>query len=266
MKKIFLILPLVLLASCGANSQQVQDKTQIQDSKQIIENKEELKTNSTTQNETQQALENTKESKQPEQITQEKQIDTKKEEIKEIKAEYTQKLQNLENLWWYDELTKLRTLANANCAWVCNLDMKDKLSQEELKVAEACNKLCVKKQNQAKQKLKEIEEKLKKEKQAYPGKCFEKAKKSYEQQEKIRKQTEQQLPNNFKQPSKEEIIQQDAERCILIYWWTNYDCEKIKKYKKPYEKCKRLRQLQQDIQFIKTWKNKTFDDYLRNWF
>ena len=142
--------------------------------------------------------------------------------------------------------------------------MKDKLSSVELKIAQECNKQCVEKQKQAQEKLKQIENQIEQEKKAYPDKCFADAEKKYEQQQKMLKQDKQNLPEDYKLPSKEEIIKLDANRCILIYGYTNFDCEKIKKYPQPYEKCKRLRQLQSDLDFINSWQYKTFDDYLQN--
>ena len=253
MKKItyFVLLSGVLfLSSCWQNTQQDKNTT-----KQEVETTKEdnLLTNS-WQNE---KIENTK----TENVNKEEQEKLKKQEIQVYKKEYSEKLQNLEKMW-NDEFEKLQILANANCEWVCNLDMKDQLTQLELKVAQACYKSCVKKQEQAKKKLEQLQKQLEQEKAQYPKKCFKDAEENYKKQQEMLKNNKN-LPKWYKPPKKEEIIQADANRCILMYGYLNYDCEKIKDYKQPYEQCKRLRQLEQDLQFIENWKYKSFDDYLR---
>jgi len=284
MKKLYFLLLALFVISLSAcsNQQQVnknstneKKETEISSNNNIVNktNIDETNTGETNSKnqipiEKEKSIENKKTEKLPKDKQQEKEIEDnlkqeKIKELKELKKEYSEKLTKLENLWT-DKKAKLQILANANCLWVCNLDMKNKLSKEELKIAQDCNKVCIAKQNKAKKELEKLEEQLKKEKQAYPEKCFQDAKKRYEQQEKNFSKEKQQLPKWFKQASKEEIIQSDAERCILIYGWTNYDCEKIKKYKKPYEKCKRLKQVEQDLQFIESWKYKSFDEYLQN--
>jgi len=259
MKKLLIFLPIVLLSACGWNTKNTNSENVSKNSS----NQEQIVKNAQIQNKQEQnSKETVDQSQNTKQNINKEDNNQKSKELEIYKKEYSEKITKLENLW-KDKMSKLQVLANANCPWVCNLDMKDKLSKTELKIAQDCNKVCIAKQNQAKKELKKIEEQLKKEKQAYPEKCFQDAKQNYERQAKFRKQEKQQLPEWFKQPSKEEIVQSDAERCILIYGWTNYDCEKIKKYTKPYQKCKRLIQLQQDMQFIKSWKYRSFDDYLR---
>jgi len=272
MKKIWLFMLFISVLALWACSNQNdvkknKENTQsTQVSKEVSKNTVNNKWNNQTLQ--QKVKNNTENNTQTKQVDNETNIQNQQKQVEEIKKEYSEKLNKLANLWWTDELSKLEVLANANCPGVCNLDMKNQLTKEELKVAQACEKLCIEKQTQAKAKLKQYQAKLNQEKQAYPEKCFQDAEKNYEQQQKMLKNNKQPLPKWFKQPSKQEIVQLDANRCILIYGWTNYDCNKIKKYKQPYERCKRLRQLQGDLEFIQNWKYKTFDDYLqnKNWF
>ena len=271
MKKLYLLsIILLALSWCGQN-QTTHTNNLNQDNKQAVNTVEKEQISMNTEKNNEKLNQNKRNTEQ--QISDNQEIDEKQkvkyskeekeQEIKIYKKEYTEKLNKLENMW-PDEMSKLRVLAHANCAWVCNLDMKDTLTPTELKIAQECNKQCIEKQKQAKEKLEQIRKQLEKEKQAYPAKCFQNAEKRYEEQQKMFAQDKQKLPKDYKLPSKEEIVKSDANRCILIYGYTNYDCEKIKDYKEPYEKCKRLRQLQSDLQFIDEWKYKTFDDYLQN--
>ena len=258
MKKIFYLLLLItsfLLTSCS--NKQVSNNTIWKniDKTMVVEN-------ANIQNQTKDKTQLVKESNNGQvKNNEEGKIDSNKWELIEIKQEYVEKLKNLESMW-EDEMSKLQILANANCTGVCNLDVKNQLTEVELKVAQACYKSCIKKQEEAKQELEKLQKQLEQEKAKYPKKCFQDAEENYKKQQEMFKQAKN-LPKDYKLPSKEEFIQSEANRCLLMYGYLNYDCEKIKDYPQPYQHCKRLMQLQQDLQFINQWKYKSFDDYLR---
>jgi len=181
-------------------------------------------------------------------------------EIKEVKKKYVKRLNALKDLGT-DKMKELRVLAFANCTWVCDLDIANQLSETKLKIAKACYKSCIDRQKKAKEQLVKIKQQLEFEKLRYPKKCFEDAKKEYE---KNQKEMLKDVWTWDTQMSKEKIIEMSANHCILIYWFSNHDCEKIKDYKKPYEECKRLMKLDDDLMFIRYREYKTFDDYLKD--
>jgi len=261
MKKVLILtIGLIVLSLSACSNQQQTTQTDLKkNNQQLFTNKEKTKTSETSPKVEKDEVKISNRNNNTSKKNVKKEIN--EQEIKEVEKKYSKNLHVLENMWEDNKISKLSILANANCTWVCNLDMKNKLSSIEFQAAKNCYKQCVKKQMEAKQELEKIENQLNQEKQAYPEKCFQDAEQIYDQIKKNMLQGSQQW---VKLPSKKAIVQTYANRCILIYGWTNYDCEKIKKYKEPYEKCKRLRQLQQDLDFIQNWKYKTFDDYLRN--
>jgi len=121
-----------------------------------------------------------------------------------------------------------------------------------------CYSFCFSLKNQAKRWLEEYNSLLRKELKYYPNKCFEDAKREYLSIiASIKK---------FKSKEKFEYSEDDYVRkvwwkCILIYGFINW-CEKIKQWENIYNKCKYLKQLQEDINFIKYRSDKTFNDYL----
>ena len=237
----FGFLGVLLISWCGKETQQtiLTWKNNINVSKQTIEDNL-----SGNLNEERQLV------LQKEQQKQEEQKVVEHIDLKQIKTRYTQRLKNLENLW-------VEVISTANCTWVCDLDMKDRLSQQELKIAKQCFEKCIQMQQKAKQKLKILEEKQKQLLKKYPQKCIDDAKARAEKIEKDLKNSKVKEPFN-----KQEFIKFESERCLLIYWFTSW-CEKIKKWKTVYEKCKSLKQLQQDLDFIKQWQNQKFEDYLK---
>ena len=163
MKKIYLLaIFLLALSWCGQNQISQTDNLH-QDNKQAVNTveKEQVFINTKKNNEkidqnqenTNQQISDNQEINEKQDIKQPK--EEKTQELKTYKKEYSKRLNKLETMWT-DEISKLRILANANCTWVCNLDMKDRLTSDELKIAEECNRQCIEKQKQAKEKLEQI--------------------------------------------------------------------------------------------------------------
>ncbi len=214
MRKIpILLIGLIILSLSACSNQQKTTQVELKGNKQQTVNQEKSKTTELSQKSKKDDMnvsdENNNSEKDIKKETEQSEIT--QQEIQQVKKEYSEKLEKLETLWWYDKIDRLRVLANANCTWVCNLDMKDKLSPIELQVAQDCYKQCVEKQNQAKKELEKVQEQLNQEKQAYPEKCFQDAKQRYEQMEKEFSK----MDKNMKWPalpSEKEFVKSYAER------------------------------------------------------
>ena len=159
---------------------------------------------------------------------------------------------------------KVEVLASVNCTWVCNLDFKEHLTKEELKIAKKCYKECIQKQEKAKQKYEKLKKEMKNEKKQYPKKCISDAEKEYKSfiNEMKERKNQADMPWNFKIPSKEEFINFASEDCLVSYWYINRNCEAIKEYKNAYDKCKKVIEFEDNMFFVERWKWKTLDDFV----
>ena len=239
MKKIYLLLIFtVILSSCGTKTE-------------LVQNKENKKTIATTQDtDKKENIENNK--------VENNTWNNKLLEIEDnSKDDYNKKIKDLFTIW-ETEKDKLSVLSTTNCTWVCNLDLKSQLTANELKYANSCFKRCTTLQKNAKVKLDKIRKQEKKKMDLYPGKCISDAEQKYQQYLSVNNE-EDMIP-------KEDFINEAKNNCILMYWYTKYDCEKIKDYNEPYNECKRLRKFKQDLDFVNRNDDKSFEDYLNQWF
>ena len=145
-----------------------------------------------------------------------------------------------------NNLDNLRIISNLNCAGICN-DKKCYLD---------CKNLQKNAQNRLSKLLSTLHS-------TYPDKCIIDAENYYEKELSSSNWDKDFLPEKIRSLPKDEIINELAKRCLLVYGITYNDCSLIKKFKFAYPECVELLTLKKRILFLNQWSNKTFSDYLQ---